>query len=803
MTHVKIKPTIFIFRILLYILICVSLIGDLVSLPAIIASGFACFFACLWVLFLVKKCALLWQTLGVFFGIGLALLFQFIHYQWGFVFFEQVENQLLFGEIAEVSLFVFGLVSLFYWLTIKNRYFRYLEALLVVGLITFKLISHRELNLHRPRYLSDYSWNIGSHPATLLSLIGVFAFVVSSFFLVQTSKKWRLFVQACLVCGIGFLAYFVTEKQELETKPKDDLLGLLAGNDPRSPWLGRGEGSENENKKDPDGADGEAGSGELEGGGSSKEGQTGSGNTEGESESGGSSQGGQSEVATGEGETGGSSQGDQQDESDGENPQSSSEDPPDSSSGSSEYSEKLPFETSRPQNPQNLALVLVQFYQDYKNPDGYYYFRQKAQSQFNGHRLIEDTSGKYDQDILSANDPNASVKLNREPTENDPHFKLVETDVFVLAEVSNPFGLDATYQIKELTNPNPRYFSKAYKAYSMAPTYSIKDLMAMDLRLPDWSQEKWQHYTAMPDNPRYRKLTLGLIDQIHPRHQENPVAQALTIISFLGTYGVYSLQHDHHSNDDPTASFLFGNRTGYCVHFAHAAVFMARSIGLPARVAGGFLVDQKRISGINLSIHQSDSHAWPEVYFEPLGWVVIDIPYQNSLEDPIPFPTAELQNLLAELVQEEPEDIIEEEIKAKNQINFKRAFAIGGYALAGLAGFILLLHYFYKFWLYKAYVIVDSYPQKALRLLLHHFGMIGLRRKFGESLDRYTQRVAFDDFSKLSKAYLAFRLGGQKQLSLAKTKDLVDAIQSSVNQKASLPRKIIFWINPFTVWFYR
>ena len=39
-----------------------------------------------------------------------------------------------------------------------------------------------------------------------------------------------------------------------------------------------------------------------------------------------------------------------------------------------------------------------------------------------------------------------------------------------------------------------------------------------------------------------------------------------------------------------TAAFLFGNFTGYCVHSAHASVYLWRSLGLPARIGTGYLV---------------------------------------------------------------------------------------------------------------------------------------------------------------------------------------------------------------------
>jgi transglutaminase-like putative cysteine protease len=73
------------------------------------------------------------------------------------------------------------------------------------------------------------------------------------------------------------------------------------------------------------------------------------------------------------------------------------------------------------------------------------------------------------------------------------------------------------------------------------------------------------------------------------------------------------------SGQDAVAAFL-RDRKGYCVQFASAMAVMARTLGIPARVAVGFLpgtaVDAK-----TYTISLRDAHAWPELYFDGVGWV--------------------------------------------------------------------------------------------------------------------------------------------------------------------------------------
>jgi transglutaminase-like putative cysteine protease len=62
------------------------------------------------------------------------------------------------------------------------------------------------------------------------------------------------------------------------------------------------------------------------------------------------------------------------------------------------------------------------------------------------------------------------------------------------------------------------------------------------------------------------------------------------------------------------------NRVGYCEQFAAAFVAMARSQGLPSRVAVGFTPGIQRQLGV-YAVQGRHAHAWPEVWFDGLGWV--------------------------------------------------------------------------------------------------------------------------------------------------------------------------------------
>jgi hypothetical protein len=65
-------------------------------------------------------------------------------------------------------------------------------------------------------------------------------------------------------------------------------------------------------------------------------------------------------------------------------------------------------------------------------------------------------------------------------------------------------------------------------------------------------------------------------------------------------------------------------KSGYCVHFASAMAVMARTLGIPARIAMGYLpgsVTGTRDNKPLLQVTSDELHAWPELYFSGVGWV--------------------------------------------------------------------------------------------------------------------------------------------------------------------------------------
>lgn len=96
--------------------------------------------------------------------------------------------------------------------------------------------------------------------------------------------------------------------------------------------------------------------------------------------------------------------------------------------------------------------------------------------------------------------------------------------------------------------------------------------------------------------------------------------KALAIQSFLRSEQFeYTLDAPTKAGVDVISNFLLTNNAGYCIHFAAGMMTMARLEGIPARMAIGF-TPGKRV-GDEWVVTTHNMHAWPELYFEGLGWV--------------------------------------------------------------------------------------------------------------------------------------------------------------------------------------
>lgn len=125
---------------------------------------------------------------------------------------------------------------------------------------------------------------------------------------------------------------------------------------------------------------------------------------------------------------------------------------------------------------------------------------------------------------------------------------------------------------------------------------------------------------------RYTRLPPGMPDVVRETAQrltaDSPTLyrQMLSIQEGLRNNFTYDEDVRTPRGVDPLEWFLTESRAGYCQQFAGSMAVMARSLGYPARVAVGFLPGLD--AGIDRwTITTAQSHAWPEIWFDGIGWV--------------------------------------------------------------------------------------------------------------------------------------------------------------------------------------
>ncbi|MEN6301338.1 MAG: transglutaminase domain-containing protein, partial [Armatimonadia bacterium] len=135
-----------------------------------------------------------------------------------------------------------------------------------------------------------------------------------------------------------------------------------------------------------------------------------------------------------------------------------------------------------------------------------------------------------------------------------------------------------------------------------------QELLEKDLQLPD----------TLPT--RVRELAVSLT-----KDARNPYEKARAIEQHLMWNYRYTLQAPSGYPQDFVDHFLFTSKRGFCHHFAGSMVIMCRAIGLPARLASGYLRGEEVEGQTDVYIvREKDAHVWPEVYFRGAGWIAFE-----------------------------------------------------------------------------------------------------------------------------------------------------------------------------------
>ncbi|MFD7440448.1 DUF3488 and DUF4129 domain-containing transglutaminase family protein [Streptomyces sp. NPDC059909] len=126
-----------------------------------------------------------------------------------------------------------------------------------------------------------------------------------------------------------------------------------------------------------------------------------------------------------------------------------------------------------------------------------------------------------------------------------------------------------------------------------------------------------REYTQVPDSlPADVRATAARVT----KGAANDYERAVKLQDWFAVDGgfSYSTQVESGGGVQGISRFLKA-KEGFCVHFSFSMAAMARTLGIPARVAVGFTPGSP-VAGGAMSVSNRDAHAWPELYFEGAGW---------------------------------------------------------------------------------------------------------------------------------------------------------------------------------------
>lgn len=141
-----------------------------------------------------------------------------------------------------------------------------------------------------------------------------------------------------------------------------------------------------------------------------------------------------------------------------------------------------------------------------------------------------------------------------------------------------------------------------------------------------------EDFTRIPGNvPEIVRSTAGTV----AGPGNTPYQKAMAIQRYLRsaefTYSLQSpVQNGYDGNGLSVLADFLEQKSGYCIHYASAMAVMARLEGIPSRIAVGYAPG--RLTGATVTVagqgalpefevDARDAHAWPELYFQGVGWV--------------------------------------------------------------------------------------------------------------------------------------------------------------------------------------
>jgi transglutaminase-like putative cysteine protease len=217
-------------------------------------------------------------------------------------------------------------------------------------------------------------------------------------------------------------------------------------------------------------------------------------------------------------------------------------------------------------------------------------------------------------------------------TASEPLWTSVPSQAFMDINGDGTVNLGALMS-KDFIRPGEQYTVR-----SALDTVTVKQLKDAGTDYPTWIKNE---YLQLPNNitARTKDLAKNIAAGLN-----NPYDITNAVTQYLRANIQYDLSISKPpSNQERIDWFLFDYKKGFCNYYASAEVVLLRLLGIPARMGVGFVQGQREdnaptqlpagssVSGqatlnetSTFVVRQNNAHAWPEVYYQGIGWVIFE-----------------------------------------------------------------------------------------------------------------------------------------------------------------------------------
>lgn len=255
------------------------------------------------------------------------------------------------------------------------------------------------------------------------------------------------------------------------------------------------------------------------------------------------------------------------------------------------------------------------------------YIRWATDAEFNGKAWRQ--SGQQVPNELTddplPNPPGLSSNIEREVVEYDITFGKAELSWLPSPYAAHRVDIEGDWRYDDETLDIvssdgvvhvPSGFSYSVQSIEANPTYQeLKNAGPYPSELKKWTQ--------LPDFEGADIIRRKAEDIVGSARSD--FEQAVRLQDHFRDDGRYEYNTEPVSerSDSPIVDFL-EDRSGYCVQYAGTMAVMARMLDIPARVAVGWLPGDPEPDGKTYVVPANNAHAWPELYFEGIGWVAFE-----------------------------------------------------------------------------------------------------------------------------------------------------------------------------------